>query len=322
MSDNSRAEKNEIHIHEILVQCTKQDADRPELNDLELVVIKAQGNVPIQLTRVSGTTWKQRNQDSIRVPPKGLVLVATSERHGDLGFGCIEEDPTKFLRGQEDSRCNLQLEGENGLALSISFRLYKHVSNETRSQSLIEQMLADPSMVLKLSSLVPDDNPVKADGLNAIGAKLQEKFATTQDKADIDEAINAYEKALRLLSADDARFLVFQHDAGMAYDDRFLRFGNIGDINMAIERLQISLTMLPKGDEKLPAVQNNLGSCFAERFAHTGNMDDLTQSIQLQQQAVELTPEGHADLPSRLNNLGNSFMHRFERTGDLHDIGQ
>ena len=30
----------------------------------------------------------------------GLVLVATSERHGDLGFGFMEEDFTEGLRGQ------------------------------------------------------------------------------------------------------------------------------------------------------------------------------------------------------------------------------
>ena len=85
----------------------------------------------------------------------GLVLVATSERHGDLGFGCIEEDLTKFLRGQEgeiqpvcrrswiqlfcpaDSRWDLQLEGENVLTLSMLFTFYKPVSNETQSQSLL-----------------------------------------------------------------------------------------------------------------------------------------------------------------------------------------
>ncbi|PPQ78139.1 hypothetical protein CVT26_007523, partial [Gymnopilus dilepis] len=308
MSDNSGAGQNEIHIHEILVQCTKQDADRSELNELELIIVKSQGSVPVKLTRVLGTLWKQRDQDPIPVPSKGLVLVATSRNYGDLGFGYISKDPSEFRERQEDFKCNVRIEGENIPGLLLSFSLCSPAWNNTPARSLDEQIIADPMMTLLFLQNLPDDYPIKADGLNGTGGKLQERFAITQDGADIDASINAHEQALALLSADDIRFLASLHDTGIAYKDRFQRFGKVEDINAAIERLQILLAMLPKGDEKLPAVLSNLGSCFIEQFDHTGNMDDLTQSMQLQQQAVELTPEGHADLPSQLNNLGNLFL--------------
>ncbi|PPQ95900.1 hypothetical protein CVT26_015586, partial [Gymnopilus dilepis] len=322
MSDDTRAREN------------AKDAHRSELNDFKLVVVKAQGNVLIELIRVSSTIWKQRNQDPMPVPSKGLVLVATSESRGDLGFGYIEEDLSECLGMREELEWNLKLQVENSPALSISFKLNRP---ETQAENLEEQMdrkfasqlfyspketLDDPMMFLGFVQSLPDDDPIKADGLNAIGDELREKFTTTQDRADIDASINAYEQALKPLSADDDRFSVFICDAGLAYTDRFSRYGDIKDIDVAIEKLEIGLAMHPEGHKNRPKVLNNLGACFRKRFERMGNIDDLSQSIQLGQEALDLTPEGDADMPSLLNNIGNRFSRQFQRTGTLNDLDQ
>ncbi|PPQ77257.1 hypothetical protein CVT26_005816, partial [Gymnopilus dilepis] len=312
------------------------EASRPELNDLKLVIVEALGKFPIELTRVSETVWKQLNDDPVPVLSTSLALVATSGRHGDLGSGHIKEDLTESLRGQEvqDTEWNLELRGENSLVLSISFKVCHPTWDITKVEGLDEleeQVVANPMMALRLFQLLQDDHPIKADGLNMIGDKLEEKFDITQDRADIDASINAYEQALKLLATDNARLINLSHNIGMAYNKCFSWFGGIANINNAIEKLEGSLKMfldsdpdnLNPGSHAALALQlNNLGGAFQSRFKQTGNLDDIVQSIQLQQRAVELTPEGHADLPLLLSNLGTSFMCQFERTGVLDDIAQ
>ncbi|PPQ84205.1 hypothetical protein CVT26_012821, partial [Gymnopilus dilepis] len=302
-----------------------QEASRPELNDLKLVIVEALGNFPIELTRVSETVWKQLNDDPVPVLSTGLVLVATSERHGDVSSGHIEEDLIESLKGQENTEWNLELRGENSLVLLISFKLCHPTWDLTEAESLDEleeQVFANPMMALRLFQLLQDDHPNKANGLNMIGDKLQEKFDITQDRADIDASIIAYEQALKLLPPEDVSLISFLHDTGLAYDKRFSRLGDIADINNAIYKWEGVLAMLLKSEPDLPAILNNLGCLFRKQFEQAGSLDDIVESIKLQQRAVELTPERHADLPSRLNSLGISFMCQFERTGDVDDIAQ
>ncbi|PPR03814.1 hypothetical protein CVT26_000990 [Gymnopilus dilepis] len=320
---------------DICVQCAIQDADRPELNDLSLIIVEAQRNGLVELERVTSTMWKQR--DHIPTPaPSELVLVVMSEKHGELGYSyikCLDERGGQFrttlsaefrlISLRLDSRWDLELEVSehvtNSPALSISFKVYENLL-----VYFSEQMLSDPLLSLKMSQCLPDDDPIKAHGLLHVGHDLLQKFAITQDIADIDASVNAFEEALTLLSGEDDIHMIagFLHDAGIAYQRRSKSFCNVEDMDKAIDRMKRALALLSNGHERLPTVLGNLGIFLMDRFEQTGDVDDLMHSIKLEQQAVDLTPDDHVDLPNRLGNLGKLLSRRFEQLGDLSDLLQ
>ncbi|PPQ74134.1 hypothetical protein CVT26_007177 [Gymnopilus dilepis] len=331
---------------DIFVRCTAQDAGQPEFDDLKVIFVKAQENVSLELDRVWRTLWTVTQNDRlmIPVPVKSVRVVVASESHGDLGY--VQKDLSEWLTDSAHSeKCelcslscvqrrsitiflsidlfwDLEPTGENAFALSIAVRIYNPASKQIESEHPQGGLDSDLLALLAFGKWLPDDHPEKGGHLFAVGSKLRRRFAISQDKADIDISIDAYECALEVVPINDNRIINILNGAGAAHADRFLRFGDTVDINKAINRMKILLGLHPDGHANLPAIWDSLGSLFLVRFEHVGDIEDLTQSMQLLKQSVDLTPEDHTALPRRLNNLGNLFMSRFERSGDLHDITQ
>ncbi|PPQ96071.1 hypothetical protein CVT26_004703 [Gymnopilus dilepis] len=316
MPNHPQDAERELLLYGVLLRCTAQDAGRQELNDLKLVIVKAQRNTSIDLVRMTNTTWTQEYGVPIplSVPREKFTAVVTSETHWELGYAhknlSERSDTAQYLL------FDLEPTEDDGPKLSILFWLRDPVSTQ-----MLHETDADTSELLRVWNWIPDEYPSKAEVLNSIGHRLLEKFKTTKNRVEIDESVNAYDQALGLLSVDDARFSGFLVDAAMAHRDRFGVYGDIEDINNAIDKGRILVAMCPD-KEQLSYALGHLGGFLSERSDHTGGGDDLAQAIQLLQRAVDLIPEGRSDLPFWLGNLGSSLSRRFEQTGAFADLQQ
>ncbi|KAK7464106.1 hypothetical protein VKT23_006268 [Stygiomarasmius scandens] len=138
--------------------------------------------------------------------------------------------------------------------------------------------------------------------------------------SDIEEAINASQRAVDLVPDGHANKPAWLNGLGIAHTSRFEHLGDLSDNNKAIVANQKAVDLTPNGHADKPSWLSNLGVALMCRFEHLNEFEYLENAIMVTQQAADLTPDGHAKKPAWFNNLGNALIYQFEHLGKLIDI--
>jgi len=182
------------------------------------------------------------------------------------------------------------------------------------------------------------------------GSLLAVTFNTTENVADLDAAISAFQQAagtipeanpvravyldslaklqgaraaLAEAEREDDRYEQLRRIAleGSDLADQGIKAGDPATLTAAIERLRQALDMTQAADPLRPALISEIGVALRHRFELTGTKAFLDEAVETQRQAVEeATSTDDARLASYLTNLSNALRIRFERTGVPADL--
>lgn len=147
-----------------------------------------------------------------------------------------------------------------------------------------------------------------ASSLYTLETLLRARFHRHQGPADLDEAIAAGERALRLLpEASPTRAGLLSHLCS-SYRERFYLSKNPADLDAAVAsgRQAVATPALRQNDD-LNHLSNFAGALHAT-YDHSGERRHLDESIDTLRRAIDRTPAGHPYLPSRLTNLANALL--------------
>src|SRR5258708_375939 len=96
--------------------------------------------------------------------------------------------------------------------------------------------------------------------------------------AGLDNAIAAYETAVRLTPDGHQCQAELHGTLGQALVHRLDHSGNITDIENAIFTLECALILTPNGDVDRISLFNDLGTSFARRFERSGDLADCDKA--------------------------------------------
>jgi hypothetical protein len=155
---------------------------------------------------------------------------------------------------------------------------------------------------------------------------LRLRFDTTEDPADIAEAIRAAELALQTSSDSGSG-----HRPGLlmnlanALHDRHRVTADPADLDRAIDHYREAAGLRAPEDPRTAGVLSNLGLALRRRYATTGNRRDLDDAVESGWAAAESAWEADVAGPATtiyLDALAGSLNMRWELTGDSDDLDQ
>lgn len=153
--------------------------------------------------------------------------------------------------------------------------------------------------------------------------QAEQRYATSGDRAALEEAVAAWADALAKLDVSEApqetRVGVL-NDAGRLYLMRSWATGDAQDLSTAIALWTEAVALLPEAAPGLPAVLTNLGAALATRYRQTGSVQDQDRAVEALERAADCVDPADVQLPIYLTNLGNGLRSRYRRTGDLSDL--
>ncbi|KAJ7146692.1 CHAT domain-containing protein [Mycena epipterygia] len=165
--------------------------------------------------------------------------------------------------------------------------------------------------------LLGSTNQDRPGFLKALGDIYCHCYETIQTIDDLDQAISAYEDAVRDCGTDTNHL----GDLGNALRLRFERLGDVGDINRSVSFCEKAAGLNTDGSED-PLRLSDLGKSLLRRFERLAGLDDIEKSVLVLQKALDLVSDQDPDKSSRLSDLGNSLLRRFLRLGASNDINK
>lgn len=170
-------------------------------------------------------------------------------------------------------------------------------------------------------TLLPSDNPHRTRFFNNLGFSLWTRYLRMDSDADLDEAIERYQKALEAHHAGDQSQSSTLSGLGCALVSRYQRSGiDDADLQLAITYHRKALESRPEGHPDRDISLNNLGAALWLRFKLTRDQIDLEEAILHHREALTLRPEGDENRSSSLCNLAAGLLVRYEETGQLDDL--
>jgi tetratricopeptide (TPR) repeat protein len=156
--------------------------------------------------------------------------------------------------------------------------------------------------------------------LSNLGLGLSERYEHVHELNDLDEAIRAYQKAIKLFPLNVPDLPECFTNLGAQLSARFAHLGELADLEAAVHafRKAVSLTA-PRAPNRAHRL-SNLGSGLSSLYERTGQLADLQMSVDALQQALNLAPEGLPELSGLLNNLGTALSTRYAGLGDRADL--
>ncbi|GAB7110958.1 hypothetical protein JCM4814A_92760 [Streptomyces phaeofaciens JCM 4814] len=154
--------------------------------------------------------------------------------------------------------------------------------------------------------LAPRDAIVQSN----LSAALLGFFSSSQDAADIDDAIDAARRAVDHAGGARVRSGALSNLAG-ALRLRYGRRGRIDDLSRAIDALLDAEAAAGTAAVRIP-VLSNLGNAYEDRFSRTGDAADLDGAIRALRSAVALLTEGHMAWEVAVGGLSTALRARFE----------
>lgn len=153
--------------------------------------------------------------------------------------------------------------------------------------------------------------------LRELGVRLCIRFSTAFELCDLEEAIHAIEKAVRLTPLEDVTnrsALLF--DLGNAYDMKFSETNEIADLEESIKAMRdcVDAAATNKLDQELRLI--GLASRLRTKFSRTGAAADVEEAILVTRVLIG----GISEPKSRARNLGTlGYLNvlRYEMSGDI-----
>jgi tetratricopeptide (TPR) repeat protein len=153
--------------------------------------------------------------------------------------------------------------------------------------------------------------------LRELGIRLRMRFSTTFELRDLEEAIHAIRKAIRLTPLEDvANRSELLFDLGGTLDMKFSETDNISDLEESIRALRgcVDGASTNKLDQELHLL--GLASALRTKFSKTRAMADVEEAIRVTQMLID----GISEPKSRARNLetlGYLNVLRHESSGDI-----
>ncbi|MDQ7030282.1 MAG: CHAT domain-containing protein [Ardenticatenia bacterium] len=151
-----------------------------------------------------------------------------------------------------------------------------------------------------------------------LGLALRTRFEALGQVADLDAAIQAFQKALALAREGSPDWATMQANLGGAFLRRFEALGQVADLDAAIQAFQKALAVAREGSPDWATMQANLGLALRTRFEALGQVADLDAAIQAFQKALAgLDPEAFPDYALRAALPLGRLLVRRRQAGDL-----
>ena len=158
--------------------------------------------------------------------------------------------------------------------------------------------------------------------LGELGMLLNERYEVNGLLADLEHAIDVFERAVRLSDEGTPDLPTSFNLLGSALRRRFVIKGNVNDIDRAVEMQRRSIEMISIDSENIPSRLTNLGNSLLEKASVSQSVDDLAEAIAAFAKATELSSPTDWPYPSRLNNLANGLSTRYRAKRDAADLSQ
>nr|WP_238357271.1 CHAT domain-containing protein [Kribbella italica] len=150
---------------------------------------------------------------------------------------------------------------------------------------------------------------------------LHASYETGGNVADLDAAIDGFEKAVGLAGEADTRSAAL-NGLGTSLWSRAERTARVDVLDQAIDAFRQASAALEHGAglssavQLIPAFQSNLAGALRFRWRLTGAEQDLTESIAAVRTALAATHPNDERRPNRLSNLGEGLLSRHHQLGD------
>ncbi|KAM5345859.1 hypothetical protein ACJ41O_011720 [Fusarium nematophilum] len=156
--------------------------------------------------------------------------------------------------------------------------------------------------------------------ISRLGRALNVSWHYTSAKSDLDDAINAYEKAFRLLQKEDENFLIMQSNLGCLLCQRFDEAGRWNDLKRAFELAQNAVESSPVESVEVPGRMVNLATVLEAKWDAKGLPEDLENAIQCIRSAIDVTPKEHEHYSTVHGALCRMLQSKFELDGSFEDL--
>ncbi|KAL3431623.1 hypothetical protein BDV09DRAFT_206503 [Aspergillus tetrazonus] len=164
------------------------------------------------------------------------------------------------------------------------------------------------------------DYPDRAEYLNDLGSKLEDRYSRTRALADLEEAIQVWREAVRAAPVNHPEHAMYLDKLAGQLGVRYSRTGALADLDESIQLEREAVNTTPEDHPDHAMFLDNLGIQLRVRYSRTGALADLEESIQLGQKVVNTTSKDHPDHAMFLNNLGVRLRNKYLRTGSMTDL--
>ncbi|MET9412366.1 hypothetical protein ABZX90_42685 [Streptomyces sp. NPDC002935] len=179
-----------------------------------------------------------------------------------------------------------------------------------RAVALEDHDAAVMAEAVRLSRAAVELGPQDATFLSNLSAALLGFINSSEDPADIDDAIDAAQRAVDHARHDGVRAAALSNLAG-ALRSRYHQLGRLDDLSRAIDALLAAEAAAGTAVDRVP-VLSNLGTAYESRFSRTGNAADLDSAVRALRSAVALLTEGHFAWSVAVGGLSTALCARFE----------
>jgi tetratricopeptide (TPR) repeat protein len=158
-----------------------------------------------------------------------------------------------------------------------------------------------------------------AGSCNNLGEALLARFERTGQVADLEHAVEVFERAVELVGESRVDGGRFRSGLAGALGARYLLNGQRADLDRAIDLLTVAVAASPSDPPAPPSAANrrhSLGLLLERRYAATGDSADLDAAVRLFEEAVHLTDPASPAMPRMQASLGNALRAGFARHGD------
>ncbi|HEY9441267.1 MAG TPA: CHAT domain-containing protein [Streptomyces sp.] len=165
---------------------------------------------------------------------------------------------------------------------------------------------------------VPHEDPNRAVALGELGKAHADRYALTDDPADLESAIARLRTALDAFrshddSAENARATACVLAAQLVH--RHERTGSAADLDQAIELQQDAVGNAPPGSPNFAALHASLGQALLQRFHVRSDLRDLDRCVGHLHRALDALPPHAPNRAATLYILSNAECARYDHTG-------
>jgi len=247
---------------------------------------------------------------------KNILSGELSERFQATGSFLDASEAIAMLQSIAESTTDLD---KKAFYLSCLSGVHRALFQKTR----IPEQLKRSIETARLSTQVKAENTTASDRavlISTLGSALYESWTYTSAKSDLDNAIEAYDRALQLLPKEDRNLLTMQSQLGTLLRHRFDLAGRQNDLKRAFELTQNAVQASPLESVEVPGRMVNLAAVLETKWEAKGAAEDLENAIQYIRSAVDITPKEHEHYSTVHGALCRLLQSKFELCASVEDL--
>lgn len=153
-----------------------------------------------------------------------------------------------------------------------------------------------------------------------LGDALRFKFDETKDINDINDAIEAMQRAISLGSKVKLGVALYHSDLSSALIARYEESGLIEDLDQALRHSKMALDLLPTESSQRAELEICHAEILLRDYSVTSAVTSLQAAVSISKTAVESTPKGSRERSGRLKVYASALSERYEHFGVISDL--